>query len=139
MTCADVQILKPLEDREVVERKPRVCRRPMLIRKASLRGVDFCDLSTRGGGPDILSSFDVIEKQKESGSPMPGKGKIEINAELCKSCGYCMKHCPQGCIRRSDRYNLKGYTPAQFKDGECIGCAICALVCPEAAIEVWRA
>ena len=70
---------------------------------------------------------------------MSSKGKIEIAAELCKSCGYCLKHCPQGCIRLAQSYNLKGYYPAEFSGGECSGCAVCALVCPETAIEVWRA
>jgi 2-oxoglutarate ferredoxin oxidoreductase subunit delta len=35
--------------------------------------------------------------------------------------------------------NPSGYLPAVFNDnGECTGCAICALVCPEVAIEVYR-
>jgi 2-oxoglutarate ferredoxin oxidoreductase subunit delta len=69
---------------------------------------------------------------------MPSKGKIEIDAELCKSCGYCLQHCPQTCIQLASRYNQKGYYPAEFTGGECTGCAVCALVCPETAIEVWR-
>jgi 2-oxoglutarate ferredoxin oxidoreductase subunit delta len=41
--------------------------------------------------------------------------------------------------------NKKGYSPARFKEnpkeGEkgCTGCAQCATVCPEVAIEVYRA
>jgi 2-oxoglutarate ferredoxin oxidoreductase subunit delta len=41
--------------------------------------------------------------------------------------------------------NKKGYAPARFeetlKEGEkgCTGCAQCATVCPEVAIEVYRA
>jgi len=39
----------------------------------------------------------------------------------------------------SDKINAAGYFPAVFNDGcECTGCAICAIVCPEAAIEVYR-
>jgi len=39
----------------------------------------------------------------------------------------------------SDKINPAGYFPAAFKEGsECTGCAICAVVCPEAAIEVYR-
>jgi len=37
-----------------------------------------------------------------------------------------------------DRLNPKGYHPAeQFQEG-CIACGTCALVCPDAAITVYR-
>jgi 2-oxoglutarate ferredoxin oxidoreductase subunit delta len=43
-------------------------------------------------------------------------------------------------IVQSVRLNAAGYQPAAFKDnGDCTGCAICAVVCPEVAIEVYRA
>lgn len=75
------------------------------------------------------------------------KGKIEINAEVCKGCGLCMDVCPKGQIEISDNLNKKGYYPAQFKEehkteqeeSECTGCAMCALTCPDIAIEVYRA
>jgi len=40
---------------------------------------------------------------------------------------------------QSGKLNAAGYQSAEFKDdGECTGCAICAIVCPEVAIEVYR-
>lgn len=66
------------------------------------------------------------------------KGGIRIEAEMCKACGYCLEHCPKKSIVLSASYNAKGYYPAEFKEGECTGCGICAIVCPEAIIEVWR-
>lgn len=41
----------------------------------------------------------------------------------------------------SEELNLKGYYPAKVNDkGEsrCNGCTLCAVACPEAAIEVYR-
>jgi len=66
------------------------------------------------------------------------KGKIVIEQEMCKACGYCIEHCPKKSISLADHYNAKGYYPAQFDGGECTGCGVCAVVCPEAIIEVWR-
>ncbi len=69
---------------------------------------------------------------------MKVKGKIKIDAEYCKSCGFCIEHCPKKLIALGRTYNSAGYFPAQFTAEECTGCEICALVCPEACIEVYR-
>lgn len=50
-----------------------------------------------------------------------------------------MLSCPKKVIRISDEINTGGYYPAVFQeDGDCTGCAQCALICPEVAIEVYR-
>jgi 2-oxoglutarate ferredoxin oxidoreductase subunit delta len=65
--------------------------------------------------------------------------RIEINQELCKGCEICISFCPKKLITLADELNLAGYLPSEFKDsGECTGCASCAVVCPEVAIEVYR-
>ena len=70
----------------------------------------------------------------------PANGKIIISRELCKECGLCIHFCPKKVIVQSGKLNAAGYQSAEFKDdGECTGCAICAIVCPEVAIEVYRA
>jgi 2-oxoglutarate ferredoxin oxidoreductase subunit delta len=69
---------------------------------------------------------------------MSAKGKVAINRDQCKSCGFCVEFCPKGVLRISKEYNDKGYYPAEQSGEGCTGCAICALVCPEAIIEVWR-
>ena len=68
------------------------------------------------------------------------KGRIEINRELCKGCEICIRYCPKNLITLSDKLNAAGYMPSEFidKNGECTGCATCAVVCPEVAIEVYR-
>lgn len=67
------------------------------------------------------------------------KGKIKIDPQFCKSCQFCIENCPKGAIVLSEKLNAKGYVVAEFlNDKNCTGCATCALVCPEAAIEVYR-
>jgi 2-oxoglutarate ferredoxin oxidoreductase subunit delta len=67
------------------------------------------------------------------------KGKVEIRIESCKSCGYCVKFCPKGVLAIGENVNQKGYqyVVAENPD-DCIGCAQCGQVCPDAAIEVYR-
>ncbi len=67
------------------------------------------------------------------------KGYIKIFEELCKGCELCIPFCPKDVISLSDRLNASGYLPVAFNDnGECTACAVCAIVCPEVAIEVYR-
>jgi len=68
------------------------------------------------------------------------KGKIEINAERCKECGLCIITCKDKLIGKGSGYNEKGYVPAVFIDAghKCGACTLCAVVCPEVAIEVYR-
>ncbi len=67
------------------------------------------------------------------------KGKVEIRAESCKSCGYCVMYCPKKVLAVGEKVNAKGYQyVVAANPEECIGCASCGVVCPEAAIEVYR-
>ncbi|MFH0813702.1 MAG: 4Fe-4S dicluster domain-containing protein [Pseudomonadota bacterium] len=68
------------------------------------------------------------------------KGKITIDAELCKGCELCIAACPKGLIRKAKSLNSASYVPAEFtgNEDECEGCALCAVTCPEIAIEVYR-
>jgi 2-oxoglutarate ferredoxin oxidoreductase subunit delta len=66
------------------------------------------------------------------------KGRIRIDAELCKGCAYCVQSCPAGIISISEKFNKSGYFFAKVEHpGKCAGCAICATVCPDIAIEVY--
>ena len=67
------------------------------------------------------------------------KGKIKIDEELCKQCGLCIEWCAKKIITSSKELNLKGYFPAVLTSKDkCTGCALCAIICPEVAIEVYR-
>ncbi|MBN1230508.1 MAG: 4Fe-4S binding protein [Anaerolineales bacterium] len=70
---------------------------------------------------------------------MPIKGWIEVNEMYCKGCELCISVCPQNVLQLNmEKLTTKGYHPAtQFKEG-CIACGICATICPDAAITVYR-
>ncbi len=70
---------------------------------------------------------------------MPVKGWIEVNELYCKGCELCVSACAQEVLRLdNDHLTSKGYHPVMlFKDG-CTGCGICAIVCPEAALTIYR-
>jgi len=66
-------------------------------------------------------------------------GNVKIDRELCKGCLVCIEFCPKKVIVPTEKVNAAGYipvTPVNMKD--CNGCGICAMVCAEVAIEVYR-
>jgi 2-oxoglutarate ferredoxin oxidoreductase subunit delta len=81
--------------------------------------------------------------------------RIVIDEHRCKGCSLCTKVCPFDLIQIADRFNAKGYRPAEFVDPwasraankpsdsrsngrQCTGCANCAAMCPDVAITVYR-
>jgi 2-oxoglutarate ferredoxin oxidoreductase subunit delta len=67
------------------------------------------------------------------------KGKIVIDRELCKGCGYCIIACPREVIVLEKGFNAMACHPAvPGNTDRCSGCGLCAIVCPDIAIEVWR-
>jgi 2-oxoglutarate ferredoxin oxidoreductase subunit delta len=70
---------------------------------------------------------------------MPAKGWIEVNDLYCKACELCIDACPPKVIALDmERMTTKGYHPAHIVKDGCTGCAICGLVCPDAAITIYR-
>lgn len=70
---------------------------------------------------------------------MPPKGRIEVNELYCKGCELCIKACPPQVMALDlNRLTSKGYHPASLVKEGCTACAVCAVVCPEAAITVYR-
>lgn len=67
------------------------------------------------------------------------KGRVEIYANACKSCLYCVKTCPNGVLGITTDTNASGYQFVQaLKPEACVGCGMCARICPDAAISVYR-
>ncbi|MHC4689862.1 MAG: 4Fe-4S dicluster domain-containing protein [Planctomycetota bacterium] len=50
----------------------------------------------------------------------------------------CLAACPKGCIFMSEESNKMGYFPANTTNEVCTGCSVCALMCPDACIKVYR-
>lgn len=71
---------------------------------------------------------------------MPKKGYVEIDIDACKGCGLCVLHCPTECLALNtsdtNRYSLH-YAYLADED-KCIACLNCAVICPDAAIKVYR-
>ena len=85
--------------------------------------------------------------------------KITINKNKCKGCFLCVGVCPQGLIITEDELNLRGIKPVKFSrqanskaggipterkrapgksGGKCLGCSMCAVICPDCCIEVYK-
>ena len=66
------------------------------------------------------------------------KGKIIILEDACKGCGLCLEACPFELIKLGDTINSFGYKSIihDDPDGKCTACKMCALICPDIAIEV---
>lgn len=62
-----------------------------------------------------------------------------VNSEICKGCEVCVSVCPKKIMAMSKTINAASYRTAACTDeAACIGCAFCALMCPDAAIEVYK-
>ena len=67
--------------------------------------------------------------------------RIVIDENKCKSCYLCIKECPKNLIKISEKTNKLGDRVVEFCDPnhECLGCAMCAIRCPDLAItEVYK-
>ena len=65
--------------------------------------------------------------------------RVTILAESCKSCGYCVQFCSKNVLAVGKQVNGQGYPYIIVENpSACTGCTMCAQMCPEAAIEVYR-
>jgi 2-oxoglutarate ferredoxin oxidoreductase subunit delta len=75
--------------------------------------------------------------------PKAQRGYIVIHEDRCKGCDLCIPECPVEIISKvgSDRVNWMGWLPVEVLNDEmkyCIACNLCAMICPDQAIEVFR-
>ena len=66
-----------------------------------------------------------------------GRCHVRLLGEYCKGCGLCVGVCPKRSLVISRHLNSMGYSPVEVREGaECTGCCNCAVMCPDAAIEI---
>ncbi|MBI3986461.1 MAG: 4Fe-4S dicluster domain-containing protein [Lentisphaerae bacterium] len=65
---------------------------------------------------------------------------VAIDAERCKGCELCVAFCTHQVLAMVRAMNSKGaHFPEMTRpDSDCTGCRQCAVICPEAAIELER-
>lgn len=81
--------------------------------------------------------------------------RISIDKDKCKGCLLCISFCPKHLISVDRDFNKRGIQPAKVsrqpqkieggippeggKDiPECLGCSLCAIICPDCCIEVYK-
>lgn len=71
---------------------------------------------------------------------MPAKGYVEISVEGCKGCNLCVENCPKNCLalNTSDTNSFGLHYAYQAVPEDCIACQNCAVICPDAAITVYK-
>jgi NAD-dependent dihydropyrimidine dehydrogenase PreA subunit len=59
---------------------------------------------------------------------------VVIDKERCKACYLCINECPKGLLKVGEELNHMGERVVEFSGDGCIGCAMCAIRCPDLAI-----
>jgi 2-oxoglutarate ferredoxin oxidoreductase subunit delta len=68
---------------------------------------------------------------------MSKRFEVRVLARFCKGCGLCVEFCEQGKLYIRAEPNKQGIQTAAVRpDVECTGCMKCAVICPDAAVEL---
>ena len=92
------------------------------------------DKSPRNNQSVATQEKEARSKKKDEAGRKP-RGRVFIDEERCKGCGFCVAFCPRHVLEMSERFNAKGYHPPEPKRPEdCRGCDLCGHYCPDFAI-----
>ncbi|MCP5105323.1 MAG: 4Fe-4S dicluster domain-containing protein [bacterium] len=71
---------------------------------------------------------------------MPAKGYVEVSVEGCKGCGLCVANCPTECLalNMADTNSFGLHYAYLAEEEKCIACKNCGIICPDAAITVYK-
>ena len=94
-----------------------------------------------------LEGFALVEQAFDAATAAAEAGRclscdllaydVQVDAALCKDCGYCDEVCGLDVFARSDAFHASGYRPYLAAHAErCIGCLRCIYICPDFAISV---
>jgi len=90
-------------------------------------------MNTDAKGPTTKLWRKPFDHEKKATKP----GKVIIDRERCKGCGFCVEFCPKEALKMSDELGPKGYTIAKVTDkSKCLDCGLCEIICPEFAIKM---
>ena len=79
----------------------------------------------------------MFSDKRDEASAMGKQFSLWIDEDLCKACGICVDFCPKEVFKTSELISRRGYyIPAVVREGDCTGCRLCELLCPELAILV---
>ncbi len=73
--------------------------------------------------------------------PKAQRGYIRIIEERCKGCDLCIPACPVDIIVKAgpESVNWMGWIPIAVDGMEyCLACNLCAMICPDQAIKVFK-
>lgn len=89
--------------------------------------------------PVPKTNLQPYKKHHENKMPKV-QGAVTVDEARCKGCELCVVACPADVLSLQPKeVNDRGYHFAfAAKPDNCIGCAACATVCPDACIEVYR-
>ena len=65
--------------------------------------------------------------------------EVVVLERFCKGCALCVEFCEQGKLYIRQEPNKAGIQTAAVRaETDCTGCRKCAIICPDAAIEIFR-